>query len=295
MSYFIAALIGGFKIGSIYALIAIGYSIVYSIMRLINFAHGELLMIATFCVWGFMEKGMPFGAAAVIAVAITVCCGIGIERIAYRPVRNQGEETQVITSLAVSVLLESVFQAVFGTSNKSLIVPEIFSKRFYFADTSISVMNIVIMVVTLVLIIVVGIVLKKTRLGRAMRAVADNGVAADLVGIDKNTVIVLAFAIGSALAAIAGIMYSGEYVSFNPSMGFMLGVKAFIAAVIGGLGSLAGAAFGGLLMGMLEIFFAGYLPDAVTSYQTTLVFLVMIFILLVRPDGLLGNKAGKRS
>lgn len=295
MSYFIVALIGGIKIGSIYALIAIGYSIVYSIMRLINFAHGELLMISTFCVWGFMEIGIPFWLSAILAVVITVFCGIGIERIAYRPVRNHGEATMVITSLAVSILLESVFQAIFGNSNKSLILPEVFSKRLYFADTSVSVMNIVILVVTVILIFAVSIILKKTRLGRAMRAVADNGEAANLVGIERNKIIVFAFAIGSALAAVAGIMYSGEYVSFNPSMGFMLGVKAFIAAVIGGLGSLSGAAIGGLLMGILEIFFAGYLPDGVTTYQTTLVFLVMIFILLVRPHGLLGSGEGKRS
>ena len=281
--------------GSIYALIAIGYSIVYSIMGLINFAHGELLMIATFATWSLMGAGLPFGLAVILAIAITIGVGVLIERVAYRPVRNRGEETQVITSLAVSILIESVYQSVYGSSNKSLIVPAFFSQRVQVAGITISVINVIIVAMTVLLLLGITLLLKKTRLGRAMRAVADNGEAADLMGIDRNMVIVSAFVIGSGLAAIAGIMYTGEYIAFSPTMGFMLGVKAFIAAVIGGLGSINGAALGGLVMGMLEMFFAVFLPGSILSYQTAIVFVVMIIILLVRPNGLLGTDKGRRS
>lgn len=289
MSFLAAELISALKLGSIYALVAIGYSIVYSIMGLINFAHGELMMIATYSLWCLMSAGVPFAAAVPAAIIITVIFGLAMERIAYRPLRDYGEETLIITSLAVSVFLQSVCQSIFGPSNKSLVVPEFFSKQHELGPVNVTTMNIIIFVSTIILIIAVGLVLKKTRLGIAMRACADNSKAADLMGIDRNRITVFAFIIGSVLAALAGIMYSGEYVSFSPTMGFMLGVKAFIAAVIGGLGSFTGAAVGGFLFGFMEIFFAGYLPDGVSSYQTALVFLVLILLLLVRPNGLLGT------
>lgn len=289
MSFFIAELIGALKLGSIYALIAIGYSIVYSIMGLINFAHGELMMIATYSLWCLLAIHVPFGIAVVLAIIITVVFGLLMERIAYRPLRNHGEETLIITSLAVSVFLQSICQSIFGPSNKSLLLPEFFSKQYAIGSANITTMNIIIFVAAIVLIVAVGLILKNTKLGIAMRACADNSKAASLMGIDRNKITVFAFVIGSILAAIAGIMYTGEYVSFSPTMGFMLGVKAFIAAVIGGLGSFTGAAVGGFLFGFMEIFFAGYLPDSISSYQTGIVFIVLILLLLVRPNGLFGK------
>ncbi|MBQ9060470.1 MAG: branched-chain amino acid ABC transporter permease [Firmicutes bacterium] len=290
MSFFTAEIISAVKLGSIYSLIAIGYSIVYSIMGLINFAHGELLMIASYSLWCLLSSGLPFAPSVLLAIIITMIFGLAMERIAYRPLRDYGEETLVITSLAVSVFLQSVCQSIFGPSNKSLILPDFFSRIHHVGSASITNMNVIIFAAAILLIAAVGLILRFTRLGIAMRACADNPKAADLMGIDRNKVTVFAFAIGSFLAALAGIMYAGEYVSFSPTMGFMLGVKAFIAAVIGGLGSFSGAAAGGFLLGFLEILFAGYLPEQISSYQTGIVFLVLILLLLVRPNGLFGTQ-----
>lgn len=295
MGFFTAQLISAIKLGSIYALVAIGYSIVYSIMGMINFAHGELLMIATFSLWLLLDAGVPFAAAVVLAILITVLFGLLIERIAYRSIRNAGESTQIITSLAVSIFLEALCQAFFNSSSKALIIPEVFSRTFKVLGTTVSVIDVVTLASTAVLTFAVVLIIRRTAIGRAMRAVADNMEAADLMGIDKNRVISVAFVIGSVLAAVAGILYSGKYTSFSNDMGFMLGVKAFIAAVLGGLGSLTGAVAGGYIMALLEVFFSGYLPRGAASYQTSFTFLVLILVLLVRPNGLFGGSAKQRS
>ena len=295
MGFFTAQLISAIKLGSIYALVAIGYSIVYSIMGMINFAHGELLMIATFSLWVLMNAGIPFGWAVVLAILITVLFGVLIERIAYRPIRNAGESTQIITSLAVSIFLEAVCQAIFNSSSKALIIPDFFSRTFKVLGTTVSVIDVVTLACTVILTFAVMLIIQKTQVGRAMRAVADNMEAADLMGIDKDRVITVAFVIGSFLAAVAGILYSGKYTSFSNDMGFMLGVKAFIAAVLGGLGSLTGAVAGGYIMALLEVFFSGYLPRGVASFQTSFTFMVLILVLLIRPNGLFGSGARERS
>jgi len=295
MDFFITQLISAIKLGSIYALIAIGYSIVYSIMGMINFAHGELLMIATFALWVLTNSGVSFGVGVILAIVITVLFGVLIERIAYKPIRNAGESTQIITSLAVSIFLEAVCQAIFNSSSKALIIPDFFSKTFKIGAATVSVIDVVTFVCTVILTAAVLFIIRKTRVGKAMRAVADNPDAADLVGIDKNKVIMVSFVIGSVLAAVAGILYSGKYTSFSNDMGFMLGVKAFIAAVLGGLGSLTGAVAGGYIMAVLEIFFSGYLPSGVASFQTTFTFIVLILVLLIRPNGLFGSNNWKRS
>lgn len=295
MGYFTAQLISAVKLGSIYALVAIGYSIVYSIMGMINFAHGELLMIATFSLWVLLNAGVPFALAVALAILITALFGILIERIAYRSIRDAGESTQIITSLAVSIFLEALCQAIFNSSSKALIIPEVFSRTFQILDTTVSVIDAVTLACTVILTLAVMLIIHRTAVGKAMRAVADNMEAADLMGIDKNRVITAAFVIGSVLAAVAGILYSGKYTSFSNDMGFMLGVKAFIAAVLGGLGSLTGAVAGGYIMAALEVFFSGYLPRGVGSYQTAFTFLVLILVLLVRPNGLFGSSSRQRS
>ena len=295
MGYFTAQLISAVKLGSIYALVAIGYSIVYSIMGMINFAHGELLMIATFSLWVLLNAGVPFALAVALAILITALFGILIERIAYRSIRDAGESTQIITSLAVSIFLEALCQAIFNSSSKALIIPDFFSATFRILDTTVSVIDAVTLACTVILTLAEVVIIRKTAVGKAMRAVADNMEAADLMGIDKNRVITAAFVIGSVLAAVAGILYSGKYTSFSNDMGFMLGVKAFIAAVLGGLGSLTGAVAGGYIMAVLEVFFSGYLPRGVGSYQTAFTFLVLILVLLVRPNGLFGSSNRQRS
>ena len=295
MGYFTAQLISAVKLGSIYALVAIGYSIVYSIMGMINFAHGELLMIATFSLWVLLNAGIPFAWAVALAIVITALFGILIERIAYRSIRNAGESTQIITSLAVSIFLEALCQAIFNSSSKALIIPDFFSKTFQIFDATVSMIDVITLACTVILTLTVVLIIHRTAVGKAMRAVADNMEAADLMGIDKNRVITAAFVIGSVLAAVAGILYSGKYTSFSNDMGFMLGVKAFIAAVLGGLGSLTGAVAGGYIMAVLEVFFSGYLPRGVGSYQTAFTFLVLILVLLIRPNGLFGSSNRQRS
>ena len=295
MGYFTAQLISAVKLGSIYALVAIGYSIVYSIMGMINFAHGELLMIATFSLWVLLNAGLPFAWAVVLAIVITALFGVLIERIAYRSIRNAGESTQIITSLAVSIFLEALCQAIFNSSSKALIIPDFFSTTFQVLGTTVSMIDAVTLACTVILTIAVVLIIHRTAMGKAMRAVADNMEASDLMGIDKNRVITAAFVIGSVLAAVAGILYSGKYTSFSNDMGFMLGVKAFIAAVLGGLGSLTGAVAGGYIMAALEVFFSGYLPRGVGSYQTAFTFLVLILVLLIRPNGLFGSSGRQRS
>ena len=295
MEFFTAQLISAVKLGSIYALVAIGYSIVYSIMGMINFAHGELLMISTFSLWLLLNAGVPFAGAVVLAVIITAVFGILIERIAYRSIRNAGESTQIITSLAVSIFLEALCQAIFNSSSKALIIPDVFSQTFKVFGVTVSVIDVVTLVCTAVLTVAVVLFIRHTRVGKAMRAVADNREAANLMGINKDRIITTAFVIGSVLAAVAGILYSGKYTSFSNDMGFMLGVKAFIAAVLGGLGSLTGAVAGGYIMALLEVFFSGYLPQGIGSYQTAFTFLVLILVLLIRPNGLFGSSARERS
>ena len=295
MGYFTAQLISAVKLGSIYALVAIGYSIVYSIMGMINFAHGELLMIATFSLWVLLNAGIPFAWAVALAIVITALFGILIERIAYRSIRNAGESTQIITSLAVSIFLEALCQAIFNSSSKALIIPDFFSKTYQIFDATVSMIDVITLACTVILTLTVVLIIHRTAVGKAMRAVADNMEAADLMGIDKNRVITAAFVIGSVLAAVAGILYSGKYTSFSNDMGFMLGVKAFIAAVLGGLGSLTGAVAGGYIMAVLEVFFSGYLPRGVGSYQTAFTFLVLILVLLIRPNGLFGSSNRQRS
>ncbi|MGN0369270.1 MAG: branched-chain amino acid ABC transporter permease [Butyrivibrio sp.] len=295
MDFFIAQLINGLKMGSIYALVAIGYSMVYGILRLVNFAHGDLMMIATYGAWMFISWDLPIGVSLGGAILITVVFAVVIERLAYRPLRKGGSETTLMVSLAVSTLLQNIATLIFSPQNQAFKLPEFFSKTYAIRGVQISMMNIITFAVTIVLLIIISLVIKHTRAGMAMRACSDNMAAAQLMGINVNNIIVFAFVIGGILAATAGIMYSGSYVSFSPDMGFMIGIKAFVAAVIGGIGSFGGAALGGLVLGLLEMFFAGYLPSSVTSYRTACVFLILIIVLLVKPNGLFGKSDEKRS
>jgi branched-chain amino acid transport system permease protein len=295
MDFFIGVLINGLKMGSIYALVAIGYSIVYGILKLVNFAHGDLMMIATYAAWILISKDAPIAVAIGGALIITVVFALLMERAAYRPLRSAGPEATLMTSLAISSLLQNLATLIFSPQNQAFKLPEFFSKRYDFGNVSLSMMNILTFIVSVVLLITVNIIIKKTKIGMAMRACSDNLEASRLMGININHVIVFAFIIGGSLAGIAGVMYSGEYVSFSPDMGFMIGIKAFVAAVIGGIGSFGGAALGGLLLGLLEMFFAGYLPTSVTSYRTAFVFLILIIVLLAKPNGLLGTSDERRS
>ena len=295
MSFFMEQLVNGLRLGSIYALIAIGYSIVYGILRLINFAHGDLLMVATYGAWCVVSLNLPWPVAIIGALLITVLFAVMIEILAYRPLRKAGEEATMMTSLAVSLFLENLATLIFSAQAKAFTLPDFLSTSFQFGGVYITYLNIITFGVTILCVLAVTLLIEKTRIGMAMRACSDNIGATELMGININTVVTIAFIIGAVLAAVAGILYSGEYTSFSPDMGFMIGIKAFIPAVIGGIGSLSGSTAGGFLLGILETMFAGYLPSGITNYRTAFIFLILIVVLLVRPNGILGKSDEKRS
>ncbi|HNX92814.1 MAG TPA: branched-chain amino acid ABC transporter permease [Syntrophomonas sp.] len=295
-NYLLNQLVNGLSLGSVYALIAIGYSIVYGILRLINFAHGDILMVGVFAGFGVLAVlHAPFVLAILIAMAIAALFGVVLERVAYRPLRYATEEATMITSLAVSIFIENLGIMTVTAQPRSFKVPAILNVIHNWGSVSFSNMNLLIIAITVILLVVLVFFVTRTDLGIAMRACADNLNAARLMGININVVVSVTFAIGSALAAIAGLMLAGQYGRIDPLMGFIPGLKAFVAAVLGGIGSIGGAALGGFVLGMAEILLVGLLPPAFSPYRDAFVFIILILVLLVRPSGLLGTGERRRS
>ena len=296
LSYFLSMLISGLKLGSIYAIVAIGYSIVYGILRLINFAHGDIMTIGVYIIQVLMNSmGMPLLATILISVAFRVCVGLLIERLAYRPLRDASEETTLISSLAVSALLQNILQMVFSAQRKPFLLPKWLTEGHKIGMVSISTVNIITFIVTAVFLVILHLILKKTRIGTAMRACSENLQAARLMGVNVNKVVMTAFAIGSGLAVVAGLLLAGEYKTVYPSLGFVPGLKAFCAAVIGGIGSIGGAVTGAFMIGVAEMLFAGLMPTTMTAYRDAFVFLLMVVVLLFCPNGLFGGSETARS
>ena len=253
LSYFLTMLISGLKLGSIYAIVAIGYSIVYGILRLINFAHGDIMTVGVYIILTLMNAmGMPILPALLISVAFSICVGLLIERLAYRPLRDASEEATLISSLAVSALLQNILQMVFTSQRQPFILPEWLTAGHMIGTVSVSTINMITIVVTAILLVILHFVLKLTRIGTAMRACSENLRAARLMGVNVNKVVMTAFAIGSGLAVVAGLLLAGEYKTVYPSLGFVPGLKAFCAAVIGGIGSMGGAVTGAFIIGVAE-------------------------------------------
>ena len=296
MTEFLQQLINGLALGSILALVALGYTMVYGILRFINFAHGDVFMLGAFA--GFylapkIARVLPLpsvaGGIAVLAVSMAICAALGvvIERFAYRPLRKQPKLTMLITAIGVSLLLENAGQFVFGAAPKRF--PEILPS-FPIATLgglSFNSNQIVVIAVTGLLLIALRFIVLKTRMGRAMRAVSFNPEAAALMGVNTDVVISFTFALGSALAAAAGVLFAINYPSIDPLMGILPGLKAFVAAVLGGIGNLPGAALGGIIIGVTETLVSGYISS---TYRDAIAFGVLILILLVKPSGLLGKK-----
>ncbi len=293
--------------GTIYALVALGYTMVYGIMGLINFAHGEVVMIGTMVsitVLGILlGLGVPMGLAAVLALlaAMLVCMILGwsLERIAYRPLRNAPRLTPLITAIGMSIVLQNLAMIIW--SRNYLSFPPIIEKVSYeVAGAHFS--NVQLLIVVLAGLSMAGLLLLiyRTRLGMAMRATAQNLPVAQLMGVNVNRVIAAAFIIGSAMGALAGFMVGAYYEIAHYQMGFMLGLKAFTAAVLGGIGNLGGAMLGGLLLGIIEALAAGYIGDLTggflgSHYQDIFAFVVLIGVLMFRPSGLFGEKTGERA
>ena len=282
--------INALSLGSIYALVAIGLAMVFSILRLINFAHGEVLMLGAFVTYYWAKTGLPFAIVAILGVLSTVGVGVVMERVAYRPVRGAPEISLLLTSLGVSIALQNGATMAFGEQPRRFPTPTGFERRLEIGGgVEITVTNLITVGVALTLLVLLTWFVTRTRLGLAMRATAENATAARLMGINVNTVIVTAFILGSALAGIAGILWSARVGRIEPLMGFLPVLKAFVATVIGGFGSVPGAVLGAYILGFGEIFLVALLPDQYTGYRDAIIFGALIVILLVRPQGLLGS------
>lgn len=291
MIEFAQQLINGVALGSIYALIALGYTMVYGVLRFINFAHSEVFMVGAFSGYylaPFVPSQTFRGGLAVLLASMGICAALGvlIERLAYRPLRGRSTLTVLITAIGVSLLLQNSGQRVFGANPKSF--PKLFPEaNLSFAGSLVvSSTQIAVIAITVILLLALRFIVLQTRIGTAMRALSFNPTAASLVGINNDRVISFTFVLGSGLAAAAGILYALNYPSIDPLMGTLPGLKAFVAAVLGGIGNIPGAALGGLLLGVTETFVAG---TRWSTYRDAIAFAILILILLFKPAGLLGR------
>ncbi len=282
--------VNGLSLGSIYALVAIGLAMIFGILRLINFAHGEVLMLGAFATYFYARSGLPFLVVAVLAVLTTVVIGLVMERVAYRPTRGAPDVALLLTSLGVSIALQNAAVLAFSAQPRKFPTPRLIEQQVDLgAGVQISGTNLVTVGVALALMAGLTLFVTRTQLGVSMRATAENVTAAQLMGINITTVIVAAFVIGSVMAGVAGILWGARVGRIEPLMGFIPVLKAFVATVIGGFGSIPGAVLGAYILGFGEIFLVAWLPDALTSYRDAFVFTALILVLLVRPQGILGS------
>ncbi|MDO5417085.1 MAG: branched-chain amino acid ABC transporter permease [Lachnospiraceae bacterium] len=293
LSLFIQSLINGLNQGAIYALIALGYTMVYGIIRMINFAHGDFIMIGSYTLFYtiplMVNAGMPAWLSVIFAIVICSAVGVLVETIAYKPVRKAGSMSALITAMAMSLFLENLAMVLFGAKPHN--VQKIFSLP------SVTLLG-VALPLNVLLTIAIGVAMmlglqlfiKKTKMGKAMRAVPQDRDASILAGINVNRVITVTFAIGSALAAVAALMYCAKYPRVTNDMGSMMGIKAFIAAVLGGIGIIPGAMLGGILVGLIEIFVKLFAP----GWYEAITYATLILILLVKPSGILGKNVGEK-
>jgi branched-chain amino acid transport system permease protein len=295
-SYILTQVMNGLILGSMYALVAIGFSMIYGIVRLINFAHGDIMTIGAFVTLACVASGyISFPVAVVIVLIAGGALGMLVERIAFRPMRGAPQVTGFIASLAVAVFLENLGLMTVSAQPRNFLVPDYLQTILHIGSQSIRVVDLGIIVLSIVLMAVLALFVRFTRAGIAMRATAENLDVARLMGIRIDRIILMAFAIGSALAAISGMMYGSKYGQINPLMGLAPGLKAFVAAVIGGVGSITGAMLGGYVLGLAEVLFVGLLPPEYSGYRNAFVFATLIIILLFMPNGLLGRSTEERA
>lgn len=291
MTHFIQTLISGLSLGSIYALIALGYTMVYGIAKMLNFAHGDIIMIGAYAgIVTVNQLGLPPLVAVIVSVVICALLGMLIEFLAYKPLRQAPPLSVLITAIGVSYLLQNLALLIFGSQQKAY--PRLAEfPGFTVAGVTVDGITVLTLLMTAVIMLVLSFFINKTKLGKAMRAVSEDKSAASLMGISVNKTITLTFAIGSALAAFASIFYGMAYVYIKPTTGAMPGIKAFTAAVFGGIGSIPGAMLGGILLGMIEQFSKTYIS---TLWADAIVFAVLVLVLIVKPTGLLGKKTSEK-
>ncbi len=290
---FLSNLINGLSLGSVYALIALGYTMVYGIAKMLNFAHGDVIMVGAYMSY-IATTGMGFPPIISVLFAMVVCTllGILIEKFAYKPLRKATSLAVLITAIGMSYLLQNIALLIFKSDPKSFkSIVSLGSLSLFDGKLTITAESIVTVAVCVVIMVALSVFTKKSKMGKAMRAVSEDRGAAELMGINVNVTISVTFAIGSALAAIAGVLLCSAYPVLVPTTGSMPGIKAFTAAVFGGIGSISGAMVGGILLGVIEIFSKAYIS---TQLSDAIVFAVLIIVLLVKPTGLLGKKISEK-
>ncbi len=296
VGYVLQQLANGLVLGSVYALIAVGFSMIYGIVRLINFAHGDILMVGAFTAFAaFLVLGLPLWAALIAVLMVGTVLAMLIDAVAFRPQRSAPQVNGFITSLGVSIFIQNLTILLLTGQPRPFNLPGWIRTNLDVLGVRVSVLEAVIVGLTIAILIALSLIVGRTRIGIAMRATAENPTAARLMGVRLNRAIATAFGIGGALAAIAGVMWAGRAGQIDPLMGLVPGLKAFVAAVIGGVGSLAGAVLGGYILGFAEVLFVGLLPPAYGAYRDAFVFGLLILILLVMPYGLLGRPSEERA
>ena len=297
MSTFIQTLFVGLRLGSIYALVALGYTMVYGIIRLINFAHGAFIMVGgytmIFTVPAVLALGLPACVAVIAAIAVCALVGMGTELVAYRPVRKKGTKmTALITAIAMSLLLENLAQAIPAIGPNPKVASQIFTAGgVTLGGVTLEYTTLLTIVISAIVMVVLFQFTQRTKLGRAMRCVSEDKEAATLMGINVNHTILATFAIGSGLAAVAALMYMAQYPKIYTTMGSLLGLKAFVSAVLGGIGIIPGAVLGGIVIGLVESFTTSYVSS---SMADAFVFLILIVVLVLKPAGILGKNVGEK-
>lgn len=289
-SFAIQQVVFGLTLGCLYGLLAIGYTMVYGVLRLINFAHGDLLMVSAYIAFfGVVMFHLPWPAALAVSIILTAVLGILIDRGAYKPIRRGPRISALITAIGVSFLLENLGIVLIGGRPKSFPIPGCFEGSIEVGAVRIPVLSVWVLLVTLALLTFVVFIVLRTRVGMAMRALSRDMDTVRLMGVDVDRVISFTFAVGSALAAAGGIMWCIKYPALEPFMGVIPGLKAFVAAVLGGIGNVLGAALGGMILGVAEIIIVAAHPEW-SGYRDAIAFCVLIVILLTRPTGIMGEK-----
>ncbi|MDQ7829912.1 MAG: branched-chain amino acid ABC transporter permease [Armatimonadota bacterium] len=289
--YLAQQLVNAVTLGSVYALSAIGLSLVYGVLRLINFAHGDLLALGAYAALALLAAPrLPLGAALLLPVALVGAVGLAVERVAYRPIRRAPEVNALIVSLALSVIVQNLLVMTLTAQPRPFHLPPQLAGLLLLGGVVVSRMALFTTALAVGLMTALHLMIRRTRVGTAIRATAEDRDAAELMGIPTDRVIGFTFALGAALGGFAGVMLGGQYGRIDPFMGFLPGLKAFVAAVLGGLGSVPGAILGGYLLGFGEILFVGLLPPALSGYRDAFVFTLLILILLLRPQGVLAGR-----
>lgn len=290
-TYIAQQVLNGAVLGSMYSLLALGMTIVYGILRLINFAHGALITVGAFTFFGiFMVLGWPFALALAMAVVVGGIMGLLLDLVGYRKLRGGPEVSLLITSLGIYIFLENFIKLLASPQPYAFRPPEFLVRLNNVGGVAFRTVDVFIVVISLAIMIAFALFVKRTKLGVAMRATAESVEAAQLVGINVNQVVAVAFVLGSAVAAITGFMWGAKYGQISYGMGFMAGVKAFVAIVIGGIGSIPGAMVGGFLLGLVETLAVGFLPPGFAEYRDAIVFTLLILVLLLKPTGIMGRK-----